>query len=170
MQRGFNNQECCKCFVFLFECSPGAVTSVLTIYWVCRCAEWCWLLPNVLWCCRRVFPQQLMFVPVPSLLPATQSVSAALSFVLVGVWTVLCSAAILGLFIVEHVSLTRKNIPAALPARGREGAGAWGDPGSLWEQLCHLLPARDAVGAVCPTLPCYRAGLSSWRFTLRLLL
>lgn len=73
--------------------------------------------------------------------------SAGLSFVLLGVWTVFCSAAILGLFIVEHVSLTRKKIP------GKEGAGAWGDPGSLWEQLCHLLAARDAGGTLYPTLP-----------------
>lgn len=37
---------------------------------------------------------------------------------LVGVWTVFCSAAILGLFIVQRVSLTRKKIPAA-------GKGRW---------------------------------------------
>lgn len=134
----------------------------------------CSQLPGVLWCFGHEFPQQLMFVPRPLPPPWDPSVSAALSLVLVGVWTVFCCAAILGLFIVKHVSLARKKIPAALPARGREGGEAWGDPGSQWEQLHHLLAARDAVGALYPILPCFRAELlmelSSRRFALSLFL
>lgn len=88
----------------------------------------------------------------------------------------LCFAALLFwvYLFVKHVSLARKKIPAALPARGREGGEAWGDPGSLWEQLHHLLAARDAVGALYPILPRFRAELlmelSSRRFALRLFL
>lgn len=56
-----------------------------------------------------------------------------------------CSVAILVLFIVKQVSLKRKKIPEMLLARGREGGGARGGPGSLREQIHHLrLTARDA--------------------------
>lgn len=115
---------------------------------MCRAAPQCPVL------CHTRVPTAAGVCP-RSLPPAWDpSVSAALSLVFLGVWTVFCSAAILGSFIVQHVSLTRKKIPAVLEPGGIQGhcgnssVTSW-LPGMLWElctQSCQL-QSRAGHGA-----------------------
>lgn len=165
-------------FAFLFGRAPRAVPPVSMIDRLCsgcRCARVLLAAPKCPVVSRTRVPTAADVCPRSLPPPRVPSVPAALSFVLLGVWTVFCSAAIPGLFIVRHVSLTRKKIPAALPSLGK--GRCWSVGGSRVTVGTALSPpaCQGCCGrASCPILPCCRAELfvelPSWRFALGIFL